>query len=181
MNLELPLSRTKLTNPDLMRRYGFIVDPATPANPDQLPVGFTRHYDERLDERVLAITCAACHTGELHVTRGGQINAYRVDGGQANHAFTDMQFGNFLPTLVASMVSTVVNPIKFNRFAREELIPGIDFVPTYGNTLMGLACSRPITPDDGYTIAYYAPQPRAVSCSCSWHLYSGSPEPNRPG
>jgi hypothetical protein len=27
---------------------------------------------------------------------------------------------------------------------------------------MGLACSRPITPDDNYTIAYYAPQPRAV-------------------
>jgi len=34
--------------------------------------------------------------------------------------------------------------------------------PTYGNTLMGLACSRNITADDGYTIAYYAPQPRAV-------------------
>jgi hypothetical protein len=121
VNLELPLTRTKLVNPDLLRRYGFIVDPATPANPDQLPVGFTRHYDERLDEQVLAITCAACHTGELHVTTGGQINAYRVDGGQANHAFTDMQFGNFLPTLVASMVSTVANPIKFNRFARAVL------------------------------------------------------------
>ena len=33
---------------------------------------------------------------------------------------------------------------------------------TYGNTLMGLAASRPVTPADGYTIAYYAPQPRAV-------------------
>jgi hypothetical protein len=27
---------------------------------------------------------------------------------------------------------------------------------------MGLACSRPITAADDYTIAYYAPQPRAV-------------------
>ena len=35
-------------------------------------------------------------------------------------------------------------------------------VATYGNTLMGLAPSRPITPDDGYKITYYAPQPRAV-------------------
>jgi hypothetical protein len=26
---------------------------------------------------------------------------------------------------------------QFHRFAREELAPGIDFVPTYGNTLMG--------------------------------------------
>ena len=28
--------------------------------------------------------------------------------------------------------------------------------------LAGLACSRPVTADDGYKIAYYAPQPRAV-------------------
>jgi hypothetical protein len=34
--------------------------------------------------------------------------------------------------------------------------------PTYGNTLMGLACSKPVTPEDGYKISYYAPQPRAV-------------------
>ncbi len=30
--------------------------------------------------------------------------------------------------------------------------------PTYGNTLMGLACSRPVTAAEGYKIAYYAPQ-----------------------
>jgi hypothetical protein len=34
--------------------------------------------------------------------------------------------------------------------------------PTYGNTLMGLACSKPVGPHDGYKISYYAPQPRAV-------------------
>ena len=51
---------------------------------------------------------------------------------------------------------------QWTRFASEELIPGVYMTPTYGNTLMGLACSRPVTPDDGYKIAYYAPQPRAV-------------------
>lgn len=52
---------------------------------------------------------------------------------------------------------------QFHRFAREELVPGVDFVPTYGNTLMGLACSRPFVPgSDDYSIVYYAPQPRAV-------------------
>ncbi|MDX1999689.1 MAG: hypothetical protein SF066_18365 [Thermoanaerobaculia bacterium] len=52
---------------------------------------------------------------------------------------------------------------QFHRFAREELVPGIDFVPTYGNTLMGLACSRPFDPEHpDYTIAYYPPAPRAV-------------------
>ena len=51
---------------------------------------------------------------------------------------------------------------QFHRFAREELVPGIDFVPTYGNTLMGLACCKPFDPADDYVITYYPPQPRAV-------------------
>lgn len=49
------------------------------------------------------------------------------------------------------------------RFLSEEVLEGrAQFVPTYGNTLMGLACSRPLTADDNYSITYYAPQPRAV-------------------
>lgn len=51
---------------------------------------------------------------------------------------------------------------QFNRFAREELVPGIDFVPTYGNTLMGLAVNKPFDPADNYAIIYYPPAPRAV-------------------
>ena len=51
---------------------------------------------------------------------------------------------------------------QFNRFAREELAPGVDFVPTYGNTLMGLACPKPFDPADEYAITYYPPLPRAV-------------------
>lgn len=51
---------------------------------------------------------------------------------------------------------------QFHRFAREELVPGVDFVPTYGNTLMGLACHKPFDPKDNYAITYYPPSPRAV-------------------
>lgn len=52
---------------------------------------------------------------------------------------------------------------QFHRFAREELVPGIDFVPTYGNTLMGLACHKPFDPSaPEWPITYHAPQPRAV-------------------
>jgi phenylacetate-coenzyme A ligase PaaK-like adenylate-forming protein len=57
---------------------------------------------------------------------------------------------------------------QWTRFCVEEFLGGspeeggVYMTPTYGNTLMGLACSRPITADDDYTIAYYAPQPRAV-------------------
>ncbi len=48
------------------------------------------------------------------------------------------------------------------RFAMEELLDGVYMTPTYGNTLMGLAASKPFDPADNYKITYYAPQPRAV-------------------
>ena len=52
---------------------------------------------------------------------------------------------------------------QFHRFAREELLEGaIDFVPTYGNTLMGLACHKPFDPADNYSIIYHPPAPRAM-------------------
>jgi len=52
---------------------------------------------------------------------------------------------------------------QWYRFAREELLgPDVYITPTYGNTLMGLACGKPFDPADNYKITYYAPQPRAV-------------------
>jgi phenylacetate-coenzyme A ligase PaaK-like adenylate-forming protein len=48
------------------------------------------------------------------------------------------------------------------RFAMEELLDGVYFEPTYGNTLMGLAASRPVRKEDGYAIVYYPPSPRAM-------------------
>ena len=45
----------------------------------------------------------------------------------------------------------------------EEVLEGkTQLVPTYGNTLMGLACHKPLTPEDKFSITYHAPQPRAV-------------------
>jgi hypothetical protein len=51
---------------------------------------------------------------------------------------------------------------QFHRFAVEELLEGIYFAPTYGNTLMGLAVHRPRGPDDAWDIVYYPPAPRAL-------------------
>jgi phenylacetate-coenzyme A ligase PaaK-like adenylate-forming protein len=51
---------------------------------------------------------------------------------------------------------------QWTRFATEEFLEGVYMTPTYGNTLMGLACSKPVTAAEGYKISYYAPQPRAV-------------------
>jgi hypothetical protein len=52
---------------------------------------------------------------------------------------------------------------QWTRFATEEFLEGVYMTPTYGNTLMGLACSKPVTAAEGYKISYYAPQPRAVA------------------
>ncbi len=53
---------------------------------------------------------------------------------------------------------------QFHRFAREELCEegAIEFVPTYGNTLMGLACHKPFDPADHYAIIYHPPCPRSM-------------------
>ena len=51
---------------------------------------------------------------------------------------------------------------QFHRFAVEELLDGIYFAPTYGNTLMGLATHKAPVPEDNWAIIYYPPAPRAV-------------------
>ncbi len=58
---------------------------------------------------------------------------------------------------------------QWTRYCVEELFggppeeSGVYMTPTYGNTLMGLACSKPVTAAEDYKISYYAPQPRAVT------------------
>src|SRR5436190_919917 len=47
------------------------------------------------------------------------------------------------------------------RLAVEELLDGVYFAPTYGNTLMGLAVHKPLARDN-YAIIYYPPSPRAM-------------------
>jgi phenylacetate-coenzyme A ligase PaaK-like adenylate-forming protein len=51
---------------------------------------------------------------------------------------------------------------QFHRFAVEELLDGIYFAPTYGNTLMGLATHKPPMVEDKYAVIYYPPAPRAM-------------------
>ena len=52
---------------------------------------------------------------------------------------------------------------QYVRFIVEEVLEGrIGFYPTYGNTLMGLAASVPLQPEDKFSITYYSPQPRAI-------------------
>ena len=127
--LELPFSQQRFAAPEYLARFGFLIDPAqkaTPNNPGNLPVGFARHQNAGSQDQFLDITCAACHTGELRFN--GQ--AVRIDGGSAQHVLPSsvptLRGGSFGQALVASLVSTYYNPWKFERFARNVLGPDYD-------------------------------------------------------
>ncbi|PWE43916.1 hypothetical protein C9I50_07225 [Pseudomonas prosekii] len=126
--LELPFSQQRFAAPEYLARFGFLVDPAqkaTPDNPANLPVGFARHQNPGSQAQFLDITCAACHTGELRFN--GQ--AVRIDGGAALHVLPStvptLRGGSFGQALVASLAATYYNPWKFERFARNVL--GADY------------------------------------------------------
>ena len=57
---------------------------------------------------------------------------------------------------------TTMSPQSVRFIVEEVLEHRIGFYPTYGNTLMGLAASVPLRPEDHFSVTYYAPQPRAV-------------------
>jgi mono/diheme cytochrome c family protein len=120
--LEMPWSSRRFADPAHLRGYGFVVDPEpTAANPAQLPIGFARRYDPAVGEAVVDLTCAACHTGQLVVSRQGRRTAVRIDGGGGAHAFTTAKLGGFVPALTASLTATYFNPFKFRRFGRRVL------------------------------------------------------------
>lgn len=124
VHLRQPFSDTRFAAPENMGRFGFLLDPAaSPANPDHLPVGFTRHT-EADQVSYLDITCSACHTGELRYNG----TAVRIDGGTALHVLPStvptLRGGSFGQALVASLAATYYLPWKFNAFAADVLPPG---------------------------------------------------------
>lgn len=132
INVERPFRSERVADPDHMRQLNFIVDPSpTRANPDQLPVGFGRRYDEQARDYLVDLTCSACHTGQLNITRPATpaqagspkttTTAIRIDGGQAMMAVTDATMGSFTMELLGGLATTLGNPLKFNRFANRVL------------------------------------------------------------
>jgi mono/diheme cytochrome c family protein len=123
--LAIEQPRPSLTGAPLFRSdaymsgFGFIPDPASSANPDALPVGFTkddRFVDPYTGQRIamLGITCSACHTGELFY--GGK--AIRIDGGPA---MIDLQ--KLTEALGLAVAWTYFDPLRFKRFANLVLGP----------------------------------------------------------
>jgi len=64
LNLELADSTELLRSERSLSALGFIPTGASKANPDALPIGFSRSTDSG-GEVWAGLTCAACHTGEV--------------------------------------------------------------------------------------------------------------------
>lgn len=112
--LEQVDSNTPFFDPQNVLKYRYLPQKPGPLNPDGLPVGFVS--DQGVGRAWLGMTCAACHTTEIHL--GGV--AYRVDG-----APTQGDIQGLLSALIASLQQTKDDPAKFARFA-PKILSGLD-------------------------------------------------------
>lgn len=125
--LEKPFGKQQLVTREYMQRLGYVYDPATTPNqnnPHDLPVGLTWHYNAEGD-KILDITCAACHSGQLTY----QGTALVVDGSPGGHALPSLDPTQFMVTTILSLTTTYLNPFKFNRFAKKVLseVPAAEY------------------------------------------------------
>ncbi len=104
--------------PNYISRFGFLQSKADPKlNPDGLPVGFSRQedfFDPIIGKSypALGLTCAACHTGELHYGK----YAVRIEGAPAMIEVTKFQ-----KALGLALGFTQIIPFRYGRFERNVL------------------------------------------------------------
>ena len=111
LDLDAPFAADKL------QRYGYLPNDPSPRNPEGLPVGFV--IDGPVASGHLGMTCAACHTAQLEYKQDGVTRALRLDGAPA-HA----DFQEFLVDLLSASRATLMQPERFDTFAREVLGAG---------------------------------------------------------
>jgi mono/diheme cytochrome c family protein len=103
-----------------LARFGFLSSQTdSKLNPDGLPIGFARQedfYDPETKKTypVVGLTCAACHTGELHYGK----YAVQVDGAPAMIEVTEFQ-----KALLLSVGFTQKIPFRYGRFEKRVLGP----------------------------------------------------------
>jgi len=108
------------TDKTYLARFGFLSSQTDPKlNPDALPVGFARQenfYDPETKTTypVIGLTCAACHTGELHYGK----YAVQVDGAPAMIEVTEFQ-----KALLLAVGFTQKIPFRYGRFEKRVLGP----------------------------------------------------------
>jgi hypothetical protein len=109
-----------LADKTYLARFGFLSSQKdSKLNPDGLPVGFARQEDFHDPDTgktyaVVGLTCAACHTGELHYGK----YAVRVDGAPAMIEVTEFQ-----KALLLAVGFTKKIPLRYGRFEKRVLGP----------------------------------------------------------
>jgi cytochrome c5 len=115
--LEQQGSDKPFLDPANIERYRYLPRKKTNANPDGLPVGWTKGADAAGKEW-LGLTCAACHTGQIEYTHPEtqQKIGIRIDGAPTLADFNLMNL-----ELVAALQATLSDAAKFDRFAKALL------------------------------------------------------------
>lgn len=108
--LEQADSTTPFRDNQNVLRYRYLPQQPGPMNSHGLPIGFVQ--DSGVGRDWLGMTCAACHTAEIHLGN----TAYRIDGAPTHG---DVQ--GFLTAMIVSMQQTQSQPDKFARFAARVL------------------------------------------------------------
>jgi hypothetical protein len=109
-----------LTSKTYLARFGFLSSQTdSKLNADGLPIGFAKQhdfYDPETKETypVVGLTCAACHTGELHYGK----YAVQVDGAPAMIEVTEFQ-----KALLLAVGFTQKIPLRYGRFEKRVLGP----------------------------------------------------------
>ncbi|ANG61023.1 hypothetical protein A8C75_00165 [Marinobacterium aestuarii] len=106
LHLERADSTELLRSDGYLDSLGFIPTGASAANPDALPIGFSRTSDDNGDVWA-GLTCAACHTGELSY-QGQQV---LIEGGAALINYSGLE-----QALVDAITATLGDAQKFSRF-----------------------------------------------------------------
>ncbi|HET9992624.1 MAG TPA: di-heme-cytochrome C peroxidase, partial [Kofleriaceae bacterium] len=114
LQLEQATNHQKLNSPSNIARMGFLVDPPSAANPDGLPVGFAHDVNAQRGD-ALGLTCAACHTGQIHY----RSNDIRIDGGQSLGDLEQLE-----NAIQGSLSATLADAGKFGRFSTKILGAG---------------------------------------------------------
>jgi hypothetical protein len=116
--LEQEGDETAFLDPANIERFRYLPRKKSTANPDGLPVGWTKGGDAAGNQWV-GLTCAACHTTQLEYSNPETKKSIgiRIDG-----APTLADFSGMSRALVASLQATLTDPAKFDRFAKAILV-----------------------------------------------------------
>ena len=119
-------ARARFVDGDYLYRFGFLPSEKNDRmNPDGLPIGFAKQ-DDFIDPtapakgpiKVVGLTCAACHTGEIHYRDAttNVLKAVRIEGGAAM-----INLSLFQKAVGLALFYTNFFDARYNRFADSVL------------------------------------------------------------